>query len=42
GYDENDKVVGQLMPTGNVPTFMNEFRVRKIPIDNNIFNPGQG
>jgi pilus assembly protein CpaF len=42
GYDADNKVVGQLQPTGNVPTFLNEFQVRQIPIDANIFNPGEG
>ncbi len=42
GYDADNKVVGHLQPTGNVPTFLNEFQVRQIPIDANIFNPGEG
>lgn len=42
GYDADNKVIGHLQPTGNVPTFLNEFQVRQIPIDVNIFNPGEG
>ncbi|MDF7801613.1 ATPase, T2SS/T4P/T4SS family [Pontiellaceae bacterium B1224] len=37
GLDDNGKVLGQLLPTGAVPTFIEEIAVRGIPFDRTIF-----
>ena len=42
GWDENDKIIGRHIPTGGIPTFMDEIRRAKIDLDIGIFNPGGG
>lgn len=39
GIDENKKVLGEVKPTGSVPTFMEDFAARGITIDKTMFNP---
>jgi pilus assembly protein CpaF len=39
GVDDNGKVQGGLLPTGAVPTFVEEIAVRGIPFDRSMFNP---
>jgi pilus assembly protein CpaF len=37
GIDDNGKVLGETLPTGAVPTFIEEIAVRGIPFDRSIF-----
>jgi pilus assembly protein CpaF len=37
GLDDNGKVLGETLPTGAVPTFIEEITVRGIPFDRSIF-----
>ncbi|NCC60142.1 MAG: CpaF family protein [Verrucomicrobiae bacterium] len=37
GLDENGKVTGSLKPTGIVPSFFEEFRIKGIPLDEAMF-----
>ncbi len=39
GVTPEGKVKGQLQPTGNVPTFIEEIRARDIPLDPAVFDP---
>ncbi|MDD3117634.1 MAG: ATPase, T2SS/T4P/T4SS family [Victivallales bacterium] len=39
GWDENDNMVGRHVPTGSVPTFMEEIRRAKLELDIGIFSP---
>jgi pilus assembly protein CpaF len=40
GWDENEKITGSYVPTGSVPTFMEEIKRAKIPLDISIFSRG--
>ena len=42
GVDPQGKVQGQLVPTGAVPTFVEEIALRGIPFDRTMFNAGRG
>jgi pilus assembly protein CpaF len=37
GVDENGKVLGEFISTGNIPVCYNEFKIRGINLDENIF-----
>lgn len=39
GLDENGKVLGSLVPTGNVPTFLQEITARGLELDPGVFDP---
>ena len=39
GLGPDGKVLGGMVPTGAVPTFLDEFRVRGMHVDANVFNP---
>lgn len=39
GLDENEKVLGELAPTGSVPTFLEEIASRGLSIDHTMFTP---
>ena len=39
GLDTDGKVIGQLLPTGNVPTFVDEIRSRGLQLDPGVFDP---
>jgi pilus assembly protein CpaF len=41
GIDADGKVVGQLLPTGNVPTFVDEIRSRGLQLDPGVFDPAR-
>jgi len=38
GWDDNDKIVGNFVSTNNMPTFMDDIKRAKIPLDISIFN----
>ena len=38
GWDDNDKIIGKYVSTNNMPTFMEDIRRAKIPLDISIFN----
>lgn len=38
GWDENNKIVGHHLPTGNIPTFMDEITRAKLDLDIAIFS----
>lgn len=38
GWDENDKIVGRYVSTNNMPTFIDDIKRAKIPLDISIFN----
>ena len=38
GIDQNGKVQGHMTATGSVPTFMEEFKIRGLSLDMNMFN----
>ncbi len=38
GWDENDKIVGKFVSTNNMPTFIDDIKRAKIPLDISIFN----
>ena len=38
GWDENDKIVGDFVSTNNMPTFLDDIKRAKIPLDISIFN----
>ena len=38
GWDDNDKIIGNFVSTNNMPTFMDEIKRAKIPLDISIFN----
>ena len=38
GWDENDKIVGRFVSTNNMPTFIDDIKRAKIPLDISIFN----
>ena len=40
GVSPEGKVLGTLIPTGNVPTFMDEIQARGLELDPRIFDPG--
>ena len=40
GWDDNDKIVGRHLPTGSVPTFMDEIRRAKLNLDISMFTKG--
>ena len=40
GWDDDEKIVGSYVPTGSVPTFMEEIKRAKIPFDISIFSKG--
>lgn len=39
GLDPHGRVIGQLRPTGNVPTFVDEIRARGLQLDPGVFDP---
>ena len=39
GLDTHGRVIGQLRPTGNVPTFVDEIRTRGLQLDPGVFDP---
>ncbi len=39
GVDTSGKVIGKLLPTGNVPTFIDEIRARGLSLDPAVFDP---
>jgi len=41
GLSPEGKVIGQLVPTGNVPTFIDEIQARGLEIDPGIFDPSR-
>jgi pilus assembly protein CpaF len=38
GWDENDKIVGRHLPTGNIPTFMDEITRARLDLDISMFS----
>ena len=40
GVDENGKVQGIFAPTGNLPTFFNEFKAKGVPVSEDVFLKG--
>ena len=38
GWDENDRIVGNYVSTNNMPTFLDDIKRAKIPLDISIFN----
>lgn len=42
GLDAHGKVIGRMVPTGAVPTFLDEIRARGIAIDQALFDPQRG
>ena len=38
GWDDNDKIIGDYVSTNNIPTFMDDIKRAKIPLDISIFN----
>jgi len=38
GWDDNDKIIGNYVSTNNMPTFMDDIKRAKIPLDISIFN----
>lgn len=42
GVDKHGRVVGQFMPTGSVPTFIDEVASRGVPVDLALFDPKRG
>jgi pilus assembly protein CpaF len=38
GWDDNDKIIGSFVPTNNMPTFLEDIKRAKIPLDISIFN----
>ena len=38
GWDDNDKIIGKYVSTNNMPTFIDDIRRAKIPLDISIFN----
>ncbi|MDD3885919.1 MAG: ATPase, T2SS/T4P/T4SS family [Victivallaceae bacterium] len=41
GWDEHDRIVGEFVPTGSVPSFMDEIRRAKIDLDIGLFDPNR-
>lgn len=39
GWDENNRIIGRHVPTGNIPTFMEEIERGKLDLDIGIFSP---
>ena len=42
GYDENGKIKGKYIATGNIPDFCQEMAQRGVPVDLSIFRPEKG
>ena len=40
GVDENGKVQGIFAPTGNLPTFFNDFKAKGVPVPEDVFTKG--
>lgn len=40
GVDENGKVQGMFAPTGNLPTFFNDFKAKGVPVPEDVFLKG--
>ena len=40
GVDENGKVLGMFAPTGNLPTFYNDFKAKGVPVPEDVFLKG--
>ncbi|MBR3632550.1 MAG: Flp pilus assembly complex ATPase component TadA [Elusimicrobiaceae bacterium] len=40
GVDENGKVQGMFAPTGNLPTFYNDFKAKGVPVPEDVFLKG--
>jgi pilus assembly protein CpaF len=38
GWSDDDKIIGQYVPTGNIPTFMEEIQRAKLDLDISIFS----
>ncbi|OQW95355.1 MAG: hypothetical protein BWK77_07620 [Verrucomicrobia bacterium A1] len=41
GLDARGRVIGRVVPTGSVPTFVEEMKIRGIQIDHSIFDPAR-
>ncbi len=39
GWDDNNRILGEYVPTGGVPTFLDEIERAKLPLDIGIFQP---
>ena len=39
GLDPNNKVIGAFTPTGNLPSFMDELKIRGLHLPNEMFIP---
>ncbi len=39
GWDQDNRIVGAFVPTGGVPTFLEEIERAKLPLDVDMFNP---
>ncbi len=37
GWDEHERIAGEFVPTGGMPTFLDEIKRAKLPLDLNIF-----
>ncbi len=42
GWTEDGKMIGEHVPTGDIPTFMEEIRRADLPFDMSIFSPKKG
>jgi pilus assembly protein CpaF len=42
GWTEDDRIKGKYVPTGNIPTFMDEIKRARLGLDISIFNNGRG
>jgi len=42
GVNEDGKILGEMRPTGAVPTFMEEIKARGIPLDSRLFETSAG
>jgi pilus assembly protein CpaF len=38
GWDDNDRIIGEFVPTNTIPTFMDEIKRAKIPLDISVFS----
>jgi pilus assembly protein CpaF len=42
GWSADDKIIGRFVPTGNIPTFMDDIKRAKLDLDIALFNSGGG
>ncbi len=40
GWSDDDKIIGKHLPTGNIPTFMEDIKRAKLDLDINMFSDG--